>query len=139
MNGEEIGGGSIRIHDASLQQYILEDILKVCLFFFFAIIVHVNNTKKVASLLLKFAILHSCLNANKIVIHFITNLLKFMTNLSCYFISLSSFPLSIMYYTRQFLSSSTIQVRLMDVDFSDGFLPLSLCSDDTFNSYCLHA
>lgn len=28
-NGVEVGGGSIRIHDAALQEYILSDILKV--------------------------------------------------------------------------------------------------------------
>lgn len=29
VNGVEVGGGSARIHDAELQRYILEDIIKV--------------------------------------------------------------------------------------------------------------
>jgi aspartyl-tRNA synthetase len=32
VNGVELGGGSVRIHDADLQHYVLKEILKVCLF-----------------------------------------------------------------------------------------------------------
>jgi hypothetical protein len=30
VNGVELGGGSVRIHDADLQHYVLKEILKVC-------------------------------------------------------------------------------------------------------------
>lgn len=29
LNGQEIGGGSVRVHDAALQEYIMKEILKV--------------------------------------------------------------------------------------------------------------
>ena len=29
LDGQEIGGGSVRIHDARLQEYIMRDILQV--------------------------------------------------------------------------------------------------------------
>lgn len=30
LNGQEIGGGSVRVHDAALQEYILKEVLQVC-------------------------------------------------------------------------------------------------------------
>lgn len=30
LNGVEIGGGSVRVHDANMQNYIFSDILQVC-------------------------------------------------------------------------------------------------------------
>ena len=30
LNGVEIGGGSVRVHDAAMQEYIFEKILQVC-------------------------------------------------------------------------------------------------------------
>ena len=29
LNGQEIGGGSVRVHDAALQEYIMKEVLKV--------------------------------------------------------------------------------------------------------------
>jgi aspartyl-tRNA synthetase len=29
LNGQEVGGGSVRIHDAALQEYIMKEVLKV--------------------------------------------------------------------------------------------------------------
>lgn len=29
LNGQEIGGGSVRVHDAGLQEYILKEVLQV--------------------------------------------------------------------------------------------------------------
>ena len=31
LNGIELGGGSIRIHDAAQQEHVFKDILKVCM------------------------------------------------------------------------------------------------------------
>ena len=31
LNGQEIGGGSVRVHDAALQEYIMKEVLKVYL------------------------------------------------------------------------------------------------------------
>lgn len=28
LNGQEIGGGSVRVHDAALQEYIMKEVLK---------------------------------------------------------------------------------------------------------------
>ena len=30
LNGVEIGGGSVRIHDAAMQEYVFKKVLEVC-------------------------------------------------------------------------------------------------------------